>query len=224
MNPAALRSSVGARFSTDFRFRPAPPAEAIPTGIPDLDRVHGGLPRGAITEIHGAPSSGRTSLLLSVLAEAGARGESVALVDVSDSFDPASAGAAGVDLSRLVWVRCGGSVENALRAADLLVAAGGFGLVVMDLGDAPPRQARRISLASWFRFRRTVEHSPVVMLVLGRESYVSCASLQLEMRREKAEWTGAPGCSELLAGFRITARARKPVRSETSGFRVRAVG
>ena len=206
----------------DWQSRPSP--EWVRSGVPEIDAATGGLPRGCLTEIFGPASSGRTSLLLSVLAEAGARGESVALVDAADSFDPVSAAAAGVDLSRLVWVRCGGSAENALRATDLLVSAGGFGLVVMDLGDTSPRQARRISLASWFRFRRTVQHSPVAMIVLGRESYVSCASLQLEMRREKAEWTGAPGCSELLAGFRIAARARKPVRSETCGFRVRAVG
>ena len=85
--------------------RPRP--EMLETGIPEIDTLTGGIPRGCLSEIHGPPSSGKTSLLLATIAAA-TRGEEIcALLDCCDSFDPASASAAGVDLNRLLWVRCG---------------------------------------------------------------------------------------------------------------------
>lgn len=80
--------------------------EMVPSGVPAIDALTGGLPRGALTEIVGPISSGRTSLLLSALAQSTARQEACALVDATDAFDPESAVAAGVDLKRLLWVRC----------------------------------------------------------------------------------------------------------------------
>ena len=88
-----------------------PPA---PTGLAVLDAlIGGGLPRGEISEITGEASSGGTSVILSLLAEATTRGEVAAYIDVSDCLDPLSVSAAGVDLERLLWVRCGqtGSVQ-----------------------------------------------------------------------------------------------------------------
>src|SRR6266404_4406248 len=85
--------------------RPAP--EMVSSGIPQLDSLTGGLARGCLTEICGTASSGRTSVLLLALARATQRGEVCALVDASDAFDPASAAAAGMEMSRLLWVRCG---------------------------------------------------------------------------------------------------------------------
>src|ERR1700694_6187683 len=84
---------------------PAP--EMFASGIPQLDSLTGGLARGCLTEICGTASSGRTSVLLLALACATQRGEVCALVDASDAFDPASAAAAGMEMSRLLWVRCG---------------------------------------------------------------------------------------------------------------------
>src|ERR1700731_196999 len=80
--------------------------EMVSSGIPQLDSLTGGLARGCLTEICGSASSGRTSLLLRVLAQATQRGEVCALIDASDAFHPASAAAAGVEMSRLLWVRC----------------------------------------------------------------------------------------------------------------------
>lgn len=127
------------------------PAETLPTGIPSLDQTLGGIPRGAFTEICGGACSGRTSLLLTLLAQATTQLEACALIDATDSFDPASAAAAGVQLDRLLWVRCGGDVLHALTAADWLLHAGGFGVVALDLADLPTAQVRRISLTSWYR-------------------------------------------------------------------------
>src|SRR5579864_4132593 len=100
---AKLESALGSPLFS-FRERAAP--ETIATGIREVDSACGGLPRGAITEIVGPASSGRTTLLYSILAEATARGEACALVDASDAFDPASAAAAGADFQQLLWIRC----------------------------------------------------------------------------------------------------------------------
>src|SRR5262252_1714577 len=157
-----------------WQSRPEP--EYTPTGISEVDSAAGGLPRGCLTEIVGPASSGRTSLLLAILAAATAHQEACALVDAEDAFSPHSAAEAGVQLERLLWVRCGHNAEHALKAADLLIQGGGFGLVAMDLGDTPCAIARRISLTSWFRLRRAVEHTPSVLLAVGRQSYArTCA-------------------------------------------------
>jgi len=78
------------------------------TGIQSVDDLlEGGLPLGAITEIVGPECSGRTSFALSCLAHMTQTAKVCAWIDVSDTFDPESAAAVGVDLSRLLWVRCG---------------------------------------------------------------------------------------------------------------------
>jgi recombination protein RecA len=197
----------------DWQSRPAP--ETVPTGIAEVDGAIGGLPRGSLTEIYGPASSGRTSLLISILAAATARQEACALVDAGDAFDPVSAEAAGVLLQRVLWIRCGHNAEHALKAVDLLIQGGGFGLVAMDLGDTPPAIARRISMVSWFRLRRAVEYTPTVLVTLARQSNAkTCASLMLECAREGVDWTGvgdcARPCSRLLRGMSIRVARRKP--------------
>src|SRR6202047_2282388 len=87
----------------DLRLAP----EMVSSGLPQLDLLTGAIARGCLTEICGTASSGRTSVLLFALARATQRGEVCALVDASDAFDPASAAAAGMEMSRLLWVRCG---------------------------------------------------------------------------------------------------------------------
>ena len=91
--------------ASQLDIRPAP--EMVSCGIPALDALTGGLPRGCLTEICGPASSGRTTVLLAALAAATRRGEFCAVVDASDALDPRSAAAVGVELSRLLWVRCG---------------------------------------------------------------------------------------------------------------------
>jgi hypothetical protein len=202
-------SQAKGKLSNDPRLLELMPASrlqrpAVPTlwsGIAEVDEFTGGFPRGALTEIFGTASSGRSSFLLAFLAEATRRQEICALVDTSDSFDPYSAVAIGVDLERLLWVRCSKTdfetrnqnskafsrhswmrlLEQALKATDLLLQGGGFGVIAVDMADVPPEFARRVPLASWFRFRRAVERTPTVLLVLEQEAYAkSCASLVLK--------------------------------------------
>ena len=212
--------------------RPAP--EMLSSGIAAINALTGGWPRGCLTEICGPASSGRTTLLLAALAAATRRGEFCVLVDASDALDPHSAADAGVDLDRLLWIRCGEDapqishkpgcpisrapfareagrasqdgfdfdrtglkknrfkktasphadhhLEQALHATDLLLESGGFGLVVLDLSDLSPQQARRIPLTTWFRFRRAVENTSTVLLAIEQHPIAgSCSSLQLQL-------------------------------------------
>jgi recombination protein RecA len=352
--------------------RPAP--EMVSSGIPQLDLLTGGLARGCLTEICGTASSGRTSVLLFALARATERGEVCALVDASDAFDPASAAAAGMEMSRLLWVRCGekypspkhpsaaltgrgktgdssqaipsgkpqdshegmsgkphnsyqdmpsgppqdfreghdrgsqqarvssagvegfracsersrmGAVSSAqsssalaaeggrglqrgklsrwknpetrrwesqleqmLKVTDLLLQSNGFGMIALDLGDVPVQSARRIPLASWFRFRRAIEHTPTALLVLEQQPIAgSCSSMLVKVSGARSQLSGKKLSavssqlsgnpplhselphSELLDQFEITAELlcsrlerkleRKPVQS-TASFKSRA--
>jgi hypothetical protein len=125
---ASLRAA-SARLCTAAEVRRA----HLPFGVPALDaQLAGGLPRGKLTELTGARSSGRMTLALSALAATQRAGELVAVVDAADAFDPPSAHAAGVVLPRLLWVRPPGQTA-ALQAADRVLDAGGFGLVVLYL-------------------------------------------------------------------------------------------
>ena len=203
----------------DWQFRPAP--ETAACGVAQLDGLISGLPRGCLTEIFGPASSGRVSLLTSILAQATGRGETCVLVDAEDAFDPRSAAASGVRLEHLLWVCCNHDAERALKAADLLIHGGGFGVVAMDLGDTPARMAQRISLTSWFRLRRAVEHTPTVFVVLSRQSNAkTCASLMLECNRKRTEWSGVRGVSRLLCGATIEVVRRKPSRMEAADVRL----
>ncbi len=216
--------------------RPMP--EMVSSGIAAMDELTGGLPRGCLTEICGPTSSGRSTLMLSALAAATRRGEFCAAVDASDALDPQSAAAAGIELDRLLWVRCGQEnshhaehrLEQLLRVTDLLLESGGFGLIALDLCDLPPQTARRIPLATWFRFRRVIEHTSTVLLAVERQSIAgSCSSLLIKLAALKLDASenftnDAPAHTQLLTNVEITAELmrsrmeRKPVRSAEITF------
>jgi recombination protein RecA len=149
------------------------------------------FPRGRISEIVGARSSGRTSVLQGLLAASTRRGEHAALVDLWGALDAVSASAVGVDLEKLLWIRCGGNAEHAMRSADLLIQAGGFGVVALDLAEAPVSALNRIPATAWFRFRRAVEPTPTVLAVLAdRPLAKSCASMVVKLPPRRAVFTG----------------------------------
>ena len=192
---ATLRSKIEAdlrgRVASPFAYRDRNTFELVSTGIPEMDALVGGLPRGAMTEICGAACSGRTSFLLSALASRTRDGEACALVDARDNFDPLTGSAAGVALEKLLWVRCQ-NIDQALRATDLLIQAGGFGMVAVDFSDVPPRTVRQVPLNAWFRFRRAVEDTPTILLLLEQEPHAkTCASLVLRLAANEARWREA---------------------------------
>jgi recombination protein RecA len=163
------------------------------TGIAEIDLLlRGGLPVGTISEVVGPECSGRTSLALTFIARMTQAAKVCAWVDVSDTLHPESAAAIGVDLLRLLWVRCGrpaapvlpqkqgpkptklatrrskswSRLDQALRVTDLLLQGGGFSCIVLDMGSLPAEYALRVPLATWFRFRAAAERRQSNVLLL----------------------------------------------------------
>ncbi|OLC49966.1 MAG: hypothetical protein AUH43_06500 [Acidobacteria bacterium 13_1_40CM_65_14] len=191
-----------------------------PTGHTALDaRLSGGFPRGQLSEIVGPRSSGRTSLLLQMLAAATARGELVALVDALDMLDVASAEAAGVQLDRLLWVRghvvCNPglcrdlnqrAVEQAIRAFTLVLQAGNFGIVAFDVGEAPMDAIRRLPFTTWMRLQRLIEGSQQTAGVLVGSESMARSSAGLTLRLTRAEGLGLRATPRLFDGLDMEAR------------------
>src|SRR6266571_1156358 len=157
------------------------------------------LRQGAITEIVGPLSSGRTSLMIDCLGAVTRASGVAALVDADDAFDPVGAERAGVVLARVLWVRCGGRRDAALRATDLIVRCPGFRLVVLDVGESPPR----LTLAAAFRWRLAVRRAGIPLLVVGRRRIAGAgAGLAVEARRERLVWAGPGRTPTRLDGVR----------------------
>ena len=171
-----------------------------------IDGLLGLFPPGRLSEIVGPRSSGGSSLLLALIARITASGGQVAFVDGMDALDPASAAAAGADLSALLWVKCGGRLRVALSAADLLVRCPGFALVVLDLDELGPMPP-----SAHVRLQRAVEGGDTILIVRSaRHREGSPASLVLATRRLAPRWMGLRPLTR-LAGL----------RSEISIFRAR---
>ncbi len=214
--------------------------EVATTGVSEVDALlAGGLPIGAISELTGLSSSGRTSLALAFLARRTEEGHVCAWVDASDAFDPESAAANGVSLQQLLWVRCQDTsaatwsslsqnhscakpkpwtrLDQALRATDLLLQAGGFAAIVLDMGDLAVEQVSRIPLATWFRFRQAADRTRCSMLVLGKAaSAQSSATVVLECTPLHAQTAG----ETILLGFTYAAeRGRERLAPTLHGAR-----
>lgn len=184
----------------------------VSTGVPAVDGLlRGGLPRGQVSEVHGAPSSGRTGLALALVAHATTRGALAAWVDPGDRLDPPSAHAAGTDLARTFWLRGDVSSPRALpdsvSALGTLVGSGLFEVVVLDLGGVPRRDLQRLPGATWIRLQRTVESTPTAVLLLG-DAHVAHGPLgvSIGLQGRGARWSGRPP-GRLLRGLSAEAAA-----------------
>jgi len=193
------------------------------SGITALDaRLGGGFPRGQLCEIVGGRTSGRTSVLLRLLAAATGRGELVALVDALDRFDVASAVAAGIDLDRLLWIRghvvanpglCRDlnqrALEQVVKAVTLVLQAGNFGVVAFDVADAPPEAIRRLPFTTWLRLQRMIEGSQTLGILVGSEPMARSSAgltVQLEMNPLNVAGSGRRFRGRLFAGVDVEAR------------------
>jgi recombination protein RecA len=231
---AIVRSLVERRIPGALTVYERRTPEVFPTGMAAIDREAGGIPKGALTQVC-APAgvtSGRTTLLLSLLAQVTGKEQFCAVVDASDSFDPKSADAIGVGLSRLLWVRCiergMKAIEQSFKAADILIQNGGFGVIAIDLGNVDERLIRKIPLTTWFRFARVMEALPTALVImLPYSAAQSCAALTLNMGAS-VEWsgTGATSHTQLISGVNFNVevgrtRTKKPVQSARNNFTVR---
>jgi hypothetical protein len=184
-----LAERVPAAFTLKIKHAP----EVFATGNTAIDEVlGGGIPRGYITEISGEASTGKTSFALSTIASITQLGNACAWVDVNDALSPEATAAAGVELRRLLWLRMSAErgkrvadkpwsrLEQALKATDLLLQTGGFGAILLDMSDVLPQHARRIPLATWYRFRLAAEQARTSLIFLTQSHCTSsCASLAL---------------------------------------------
>lgn len=213
------------------------PGAVFSTGIPELDdRLGGGLPNGRISEVVSRHSGGRTGFLWRVLAGVGGGGARTTtaattnksattnattsvvgvrgvLIDCEEGFDPEGAASAGVDLGGLWWVRPVG-VKEAFRAADLVLSAGGVGVVVLDLGGGAGREGRE---GVWLRLSQRAQRSGVPLVVSScRREAGTFAAVALSLRRDRVSWEGGCGGPWLLGGveFRI-----EVLRSRVGGIR-----
>jgi hypothetical protein len=352
-----IESALAARIPAALSPAPRIVRPVAATGIDALDAVlRGGLPVGALTELVGPECSGRTSVALKFVAGLTQAGRVCAWIDVSNALDPASAAAAGVDLERLLWVRCGAAkpaascapqrfslpekyltpapaikglhgggcgvhprgevkglaaavsgllrpetpnfaprcaepqrrekcappqspghaersnidchpervrpprrtneskdphlffnklpthrtnvwaqLDQALRATDLVLQAGGFSAVVLDLGSLAPEFASRVPLATWFRYRAAAEKTQASLLLLAQYGCAkSSAELSLRLqpgdalREESTLFTGMAHSVEVVrrrftcAAENVVPLRKPPQRANAASWQSRA--
>src|SRR5258706_10171296 len=251
---AVLESALRARKLDRTLTTALPPLERrdesalIPTSIAALDAcLHGGLPCGQLSEIVGPRSSGRTTLLLQMMAAATRRGEIAAVVDTFDRFDVASAGAAGIVPERLLWIRgrmicehgprshasafptfarCASAdkpwlgeasleqtvVDRALKALNLVLQAGGFAYVAIDLADVSRSALTRIPFTTWLRVQRIIEGSDTSCVLVAPQPLArSAGGLTLSLTA-CARWAGEADRSRHVIGADLTVRVVSPRR------------
>ena len=197
--------------------RPLPVERLVTTGVSELDEpLGGGVARGHLSEIVGPPSSGRTSALIAVLAAATDRGEVVALIDTFDNFDPVSSQEAGVDLSRVLWVRGRQSaprmtshcIDQAIKAVGLVLQTARFGVVAVDFAEAPVRALQCLPFTTWLRLARAIEGSETIGIVVGPTAMGRSAvgrSIVLGTSRS-TQWSGCGSKHLVFRGIDIDAR------------------
>lgn len=191
-----LEAKLAGRIPVPFAQCALSKKQVLPTGIGAIDAAMGGIPFGEITEIVSPSwsSSGGKSLQSRLLASA-TRLHCCALVDATDSFDPKSAQAAGVNLRRLLWIRCSGqgmkALEQAFKSADLLLqGSGGFGLLIVDLTGIAEKCVRKVPSSTWFRFRGVAEKLEAPLVFVTPHAVVgTCSSLTLHLFRAQIEWS-----------------------------------
>jgi hypothetical protein len=178
---------------------PAPGREKAvwPTGIWGLDAaLPGGLPRGALTELCAADEAWGSGLVLHQLIRQAAAGHQwLALIDGTDSFDPAAFD--NGTLEHLLWIRCANAAE-AVRATDLILRDGNLPIVVLDLALNNARELRKIPSSTWYRFQRLVEGGAASFLAITPMAMASSARHRIFLRGQMPADAFARTEAELL--------------------------
>jgi hypothetical protein len=217
------------------------PVPAVPFHVRALDAyLQGGLPAGQLSEVVGPASSGRTTIAWQWMAAATRRGDTVALVDTFDRFDPASAVACGLDLDRLLWIRgqaisktaCAvdpvwlpgvrtvegpgtmveRTLDRALKALNLVLQSGVCPVVVIDLADVPLPALRRIPYTTWLRVQRVIEGGDTTCVLIAPEPLArSAGGITLNLQ--------APAAAAPAPAHPVFARAPLPADAVTTRVR-----
>jgi hypothetical protein len=224
---ATLANRVPAALTLKIKQAP----ELFATEISEVDAVlGGGIPRGSITEVSGTASTGKTSFGLAAIAAITQSGAACAWVDVSDALSPESAAAANIVLKRLLWLRMTSKrkqrvtekpwslLEQALKSTDLMLQAGGFAAIVLDMSDVLPKHAMRIPIATWHRFRLAAEQARTALIFLTQSPCTSsCASLSLYCEPSNVTPFSRSGETPLFVCQRYSL-VRERNRNETHSF------
>ncbi|MEP6946173.1 MAG: hypothetical protein ABJA02_09675 [Acidobacteriota bacterium] len=185
-----------------------------------LDAVGLTLVRGTLSEFIGAASTGRTSLVLNLMAKLTALGEVCAVVDSCNGFDPVSATLAGVVLGNVLWIKCGGDLESAFISADLLVQAKGFGIIWLNLGGLPEQKLRMVPRTYWYRYRTGIKETPTLFIITAKEAVAGSATHHsFEMSRKDTVWSGL-GRYKLLREFHLELHSRRHFYSQSATTRI----
>jgi hypothetical protein len=200
-----------------------PRGRALSTGIAGLDDLlRGGFPRGQVSEVHGASSSGRTALVIALVARLTRAGSLVAWVDPGDRLDPASAAAAGAHLPRLFWLRGEGRGRDtrallpAISAVGTLLGSGLFEAVVLDLAGIAVAARQRLPGTTWIRLQRLIEDQPTALVLIG-DGHVAHGpgGAALALKAASPRWSGAPPARVLCGAGADVREARRGLRGAT---------
>ncbi|MER3430564.1 MAG: hypothetical protein C4324_05880 [Blastocatellia bacterium] len=167
------------------------------------------LLRGSIAEFTGPQSSGKTSLALAILAHMTMDGEICSIIDLNNSFDPESARLSGAVFSNVLWIRCGGNIENAFTAADFLLQANGFGLVWLNFFGVQNGELRKVPRSYWYRFRVKIRDTKTILIVTNEQSVAgSAAESRFYADPYRVSWKGA-GRFKLIKELQLNLNGQK---------------
>ena len=180
-----------------------PERRRLALAIPALDEIlGGGFPRGAISEVFGEPSSGKTTLAHALIAATIRIGGFAAWIDLSNSFYPRHAS------DRVLWVSPRDLV-SALRATEHVLEAGGFHVVILDL-EVSTLERSAVPASRWLRMARMAARRDAVVLVLSVTHVAGAfAALSLETCAHHRRFVGSRGPCPVFEGFASSLHLRR---------------
>jgi hypothetical protein len=195
-----LRGALERRWQGVIPHAIAPARPGRPSGIAELDALLGpaGIPKGQMTELFGARSSGKTTLAFAILAACTRAGAIGAYIDPAGAFFAPAAAGAGIDTRRLIVVRPHGDAA-VRRAIDALVRGGACGVVALDCSESPGA----LQTQHCARLAAQAEKTATALVIItdGRaQAVASFASLRVRARGLAPVWQAGSDAGGRLAG------------------------